>query len=206
MRSFLRNLLWRVHHYDVALSHRITRGAPAGRLLALLGAHLGDSLLWAALFAWLWRAAAGVAPVERAGRRRLLAAWLATVLAANGLTLAVKRFVRRARPGSGLLLYGAGPDVHSFPSGHATRMAAIGVWGLPVFGRRGWLVWPMAAAIGWSRVRLGIHYVGDIAAGAALGAGVGWVGRRLYVQARRREAAQRRGSHAAVGRGRESQG
>lgn len=205
MRSFLRNLLWRTHHYDIAFSHRIARGAAWGRSLALAGAHLGDSLLWAALFIWLWRAADSRAAAERGERRHLLAAWLATVLAANGLTLVVKRFVRRARPGSGVLLYGAGPDVHSFPSGHATRMAAIGVWGLLVFGRRGWLVWPVAAAIGWSRVRLGIHYVGDVVAGAALGAGVGWAGRRLYTRARRGEAAPRRGPRAAVERGREIQ-
>ena len=61
------------------------------------------------------------------------------------------------------------PDPFSFPSGHtaaATAVAARVAIAQPLFAP---LVVTLAALIGYSRVRLRVHYVSDVLAGAALG-------------------------------------
>ena len=66
------------------------------------------------------------------------------------------------------------PDNPSFPSGHASSaFAAAAV--LAVFAPRwlGALFLAVAALVGISRIELGVHYVSDVAAGAALGAVIG---------------------------------
>ena len=99
-----------------------------------------------------------------------------TVLLANVLSHAavqvLKRTVVRARPcdirGRPLAMVDL-PDPFSFPSGHtaaATAVAASVAIAEPVFAP---LVLPLAALIGYSRVRLRVHYVSDVLAGAALG-------------------------------------
>jgi undecaprenyl-diphosphatase len=66
-----------------------------------------------------------------------------------------------------------GTVASSFPSGHAATSAAGAVI-LSVLVGRG--IWPWLAAlallIGFSRVYVGVHYPGDVLAGAALGAAV----------------------------------
>ena len=73
----------------------------------------------------------------------------------------------------------------SFPSGHATSCFGIAVavaW-LCRGGDRAWVGW---AAVGWatlvsfSRVYLGVHYLSDVLAGAALGAVVGTLAWMLW--------------------------
>ncbi|MCC9076201.1 phosphatase PAP2 family protein [Litorilinea aerophila] len=185
MVELLRALRWHLHHWDVALSYRwalrrepATR--PAGYWFARLCAHMGDGWLWG-LVAWLlWRRwnTGGDSAADGVNRRWMLAAWVVNMLATAGLTLWIKHHIRRPRPGVARLMYGRGPDIHSFPSGHAARLGTISVWAsslLPGWGR---LAWPLAALIGWSRVRLGIHYVGDVFAGFLLGAGLAWLFRR----------------------------
>lgn len=99
-----------------------------------------------------------------------------TVLLANVLSHAavqvLKRTVVRARPcdvhGQPLALVNL-PDPFSFPSGHtaaATAVAASVAFAEPLLTP---LVVPLAGLIGYSRVRLRVHYLGDVLAGAALG-------------------------------------
>jgi len=61
----------------------------------------------------------------------------------------------------------------SFPSGHAATSAAGAVILSVLVGRR---IWPwllaLAVLIGFSRVYVGVHYPGDVLAGAAIGAAV----------------------------------
>ncbi len=98
-------------------------------------------------------------------------------LAAGLLTRAVKAVVKRPRP--------PGPadaeaeqlekwDPWSFPSGHASRAAAVVAVLLPFLppgGAAAAVLW--VGVIGLGRVGLGRHYLGDVAAGWALGALVG---------------------------------
>jgi membrane-associated phospholipid phosphatase len=82
----------------------------------------------------------------------------------------IKGRFRRPRPLQRAIAHA--PASYSFPSAH-TSMAMVGaatmteLVGVPV------LWWLVAAALGWSRVMLGMHYLGDVIAGAALGIALG---------------------------------
>lgn len=98
-------------------------------------------------------------------------AWtmIAAMLVENGMKYSFQR--SRPEPFFDVPL----PDSYSFPSGHAlfaTCLYAAIAWGISgmvrtVLARR--LVWALAvtliAAIGFSRVYLGVHYPSDVAAG-----------------------------------------
>jgi undecaprenyl-diphosphatase len=65
------------------------------------------------------------------------------------------------------------PATYSFPSGHATvGFACATVLALAV-PRLTWALVALAALIAFSRVYVGVHYPGDILAGAVLGVGLG---------------------------------
>lgn len=144
--------------------------APSGhalRWLVVVGAHLGDGPLWVAF--WLfgliyWRA---VAPL-RVG----FILWLASAVMAAVVTYSLKFVVRRSRPRQVKGFYLQHYDKHAFPSGHATRMGTVMVWGPILFPQWGILFWVISLWCGISRAALGIHYVGDIAAGLLVGIGV----------------------------------
>ncbi len=113
-------------------------------------------------------------------RQRRLVAFVAT----TGLGLAVlgpvtKAIVDRARPVVESPVVET-PSNASFPSGHA--MTALVTWGmlmlltLPAVRRsaRPWVVAGtvlLVVAVGFTRLALGVHYVSDVLAGWALGAG-----------------------------------
>ena len=129
------------------------------RRLAILAARSGDS--------WL------VLPVLlviglRVDRTALVL--VAGVIATGILVHGIKLAVRRSRPEADWGASYRRVDPHSFPSGHAARVGAIGTFAA--------LVWPPSVAItvaAWamavaaSRVALGVHYVSDVLVGLALG-------------------------------------
>jgi membrane-associated phospholipid phosphatase len=71
------------------------------------------------------------------------------------------------------------PGTLSFPSGHSSSAAAF-VTGValeaPVVGAA---LAPVALGVGYSRVHVGVHYPGDVAAGLAVGTGLALAGRRI---------------------------
>ncbi len=172
--SVLNRLFNWLNDLDVQITERISLTAVERRRhrvwvwLAHIGAHAGDSLLWAAITALLWRRANG----DRDKQRQLIG-WAVSFVVARSATLGIKHTFKRRRPAGGRFLYGRGADVHSFPSGHGSRSGIILTWATalhPTLGR--WapllILW-----IGWSRVATGVHYVGDVVVGFLLGMGLG---------------------------------
>jgi undecaprenyl-diphosphatase len=94
----------------------------------------------------------------------------------------LKRTIRRHRPTRGLTGFAAlveNPDAFSFPSGHTAVAFGVAASLLGVGDALEWVMFPLAAGIGVSRVYLGAHYPLDVAAGAAVGCGSGLVARGL---------------------------
>ena len=60
---------------------------------------------------------------------------------------------------------------HSFPSAHSANWFAVATVAFLFYRRSGWFMFPVAAAVAFSRVYNGVHYPGDVAIGAVLGAG-----------------------------------
>jgi undecaprenyl-diphosphatase len=113
--------------------------------------------------------------VDRPRRRRWARA-LASVVGTYLLNTAIKGVFRRARPAfDDLPALIATPTALSFPSAHASSsFAAARAYSamLPAAP-----LYATAAAMGLSRVYLGVHYPSDIAAGALLGTIAGSAGR-----------------------------
>lgn len=133
------------------------------RTAAILFAHSGDSPLWGVALALLWWRAP--APWNEAARLAFISVWVTAVV-----VLAIKFTVRRQRPAGE---WGQGYrwlDPHSFPSGHAARAFMLAVLALalcpPAWAA---LVLAWAVLVSLARVAMGVHYLLDIAAGAALG-------------------------------------
>ena len=148
--------------------------------------HFGEHAL-----GWLVLGALG-ALIDRRRRRDWLAA-AATVAAAHGTSIAVKRVVRRQRPTDPSVTVLAGtPSQLSFPSSHAasTTAAAILYGGLLRRRLTPALVPPMLI----SRLVLGVHYPTDVLMGSALGAVIG-------AGTRRRLRGRMRGAGSGAGEG-----
>jgi undecaprenyl-diphosphatase len=125
-----------------------------------------------------------------------------SVWTADLLALVIKSGVQRPRPSLSVPqadpLMGAGG--WSLPSGHAS-IAFAGAVSLTYLWRRGApLFFLLAAAIAFSRVYVGVHYPGDVLAGAALGTAVGlaWVA-ALRLPRRSAEAPRQSGAGPPAG-------
>ncbi|RXS78975.1 phosphatase PAP2 family protein [Streptomyces sp. TM32] len=161
----------RLSRLDRRTFHLIaTRDWPgAQRVLPRLTRSANHGLLWLGLAAGA--AAVGGRPVRRAALRGVASL---AVASATVNTLG-KRSVRRQRPVLDAVpvirQLHRQPITSSFPSGHAASAVAFATgvafenkwWGLALA--------PVAASVAFSRVYTGVHYPGDVLAGAALGAG-----------------------------------
>ncbi len=99
----------------------------------------------------------------------------ATVWTADLVTVGLKAVFDRERPYE--VVTTADPllrwDVSSsLPSGHAATSAAGALILAYLLGRGAWLLALLAAAIGFSRVYVGVHYPLDVLVGAAIGVAV----------------------------------
>jgi undecaprenyl-diphosphatase len=173
------------------------------RLFHILYASDGRALTWiAAAFSVLgsgWITLA-LLPLLAFRRHRASARALAFVLAFTAFAVAVlKLVVHRVRPCHALsgvqCLWGAAPTDFSFPSGHAAGSFAFAafVGGVGFFSAEESLgqrsraalcvaVFLVATCIALSRVYLGVHFPGDVAAGSVLGAAIGFVGARAHLR------------------------
>ena len=117
----------------------------------------------------------------------LLLAALA-VAVADGLTAIVKLAVGERRP-TDLHPLVAIPHSNSFPSGHTSTAFAAATVLARLEPRAGPAFFVLAAAIGHSRLYVGVHFPLDVACGAALGVATALL---LLAAARRRSVRLRR--------------
>jgi diacylglycerol kinase family enzyme/membrane-associated phospholipid phosphatase len=71
------------------------------------------------------------------------------------------------------------PTSPSFPSGHSASAAAFATGVALEVPRAGLVIAPVAAAVAYSRLHTGAHWLSDVVGGSALGVAVGFVGKIL---------------------------
>jgi diacylglycerol kinase family enzyme/membrane-associated phospholipid phosphatase len=159
---------------DASFARRPSVVDPVLRTLTGLADH---SVLWALVGGAL---AASGGPRRRGAVRGLLAVVGASSLA-NGV---LKPLLPRARPLAAdvpaLRRLLAPPVSSSFPSGHAASAAAFATGVALEAPVAGLVVAPLAVAVAYSRVHVGVHWPSDVVAGAALGAAVALSTRRWW--------------------------
>lgn len=139
----------------------------------LTGVFLLASAWWVKWPLFALVGACGDASCRRRLPRAAAAALGAVAVSALLVTLFKETFDRARPPFAGIEAVGIVPASASFPSGHAaTAFAAAVAVGL-VHPRLRRPLLALAVLVALSRVYLGVHYVLDVLAGAALGAGVG---------------------------------
>lgn len=133
---------------------------PIARGLSLVGEHAAGWLLLGVVAAFL-----------DSSRFWAWALCDVAIVVAHGLSIVLKRVVRRPRPqGEGVQVLGTAPSKLSFPSSHASSTTAAAI----VFTVMLPGLWPLAVlvvvAMLFSRLALGMHFPTDVLAGALLGA------------------------------------
>jgi membrane-associated phospholipid phosphatase len=139
--------------------------SPRIRHGALILSHVGEHAL-------SWTALGLLGAVLDPGQRRPWLRATATVVGAHGVSIVVKRVVRRHRPADPRIqVLVTTPSDWSFPSSHAASTTAAAVAYSRLLRRR----WPLFSipVMMASRVILGVHYPSDVLSGALFGAAMG---------------------------------
>lgn len=133
----------------------------------------------------LWMGVAAVGALASRRTRRGAFRGLASLGAASLVSNALLKPVfgrRRPDPERTVIARRIGelPWTSSFPSGHAASAAAFATGATLEVPWAGPLLVPLAAAVAYSRVHVGVHYRSDVWAGAAVGITVALIGRAMW--------------------------
>ena len=133
----------------------------------------------------LWMAIAAVGAISGKRSRRAAIRGLTTLGAASFVSNSVvKPLVGRRRPDrertSIARQIGRRPWTSSFPSGHSASAAAFAAGATRELPAAGVALVPLAAAVAYSRVHVGVHFRSDVWAGAAIGVTLAVIGRRWW--------------------------
>src|SRR4051812_47621855 len=166
------HLLARVVRLDGHLFARVAGGHTPwlDRGVPLLSRSANHGLLWIAVSAGM--AATG----GRRGRRAAVRGLASTGVTSLVVNQGVKRVVRRPRPSLRAVPAARRlrvlPLTTSFPSGHAASAAAFATGAAIELPPAGPPLAALAAAVGGSRVYVGVHYPLDVLVGAGIGAAI----------------------------------
>ena len=165
--------------WDARLLARVGRlpETPADVWLTRLSHAADHGTLWVAVGAAL---AARPGVPRRAAVRGIASLGVSSLL----VNVALKRLFRRVRPDPvGVPVARAlrrTPHTASFPSGHSASAAAF-VAGVALESTAaGAALAPLALAVGYSRVHVGVHYPGDVVAGMAVGGAIAAAGQHWW--------------------------
>jgi len=163
-------LLGMLHSYDLRLLRKIFRQGERLALIPLARAlsRSGDGYLHLLLPLLVW----AILPEAAATFAALLVLALALERA---LYFVLKNSLRRRRPQDavpGFRSLITASDQFSFPSGHTSAAFLLATCLLLVFGGPVAAMYLWAIGVGLSRVLLGVHFPGDILAGATMGSSV----------------------------------
>lgn len=168
-----------VNQVDRAISRRIGRRPPSpldDAMKALSGV-ANHSLLW-------FGVAAVLASRKGSGRKAAMRGVLAVAGASSTANAVLKPLLPRRRPAAAELpAYQTlvhPPSSSSFPSGHAASAAAFVTAVAMESPKLGLALAPLAGAVAYSRVHVGVHWTSDVAVGAAVGSGVALATRRWW--------------------------
>ena len=154
-------LLERLDARDRALFARwMIERATAERRAWIVLTHLGG--LWCSV-------ALALLPVVAPSLRHAVGARaFVGLVVSHGVVQVLKRSILRERPRAVSSVAFPTPDAFSFPSGHATAAMAVAYVYAAAYPAYALPLLTVAAAVGFSRVRLGVHYPGDVLVGQAL--------------------------------------
>src|SRR3954454_2048847 len=185
----LRGALMRL---DCAIFERVARAHTPrlDRALPLLSRSANHSAIWIAVAVGL--GASG----ERRGLRAAVRGLGSVAVTSLVVNQGVKRVVRRPRPSlrkvPGVRRVAVGPLTTSIPSGHAASAAAFTAGVAAELSPVAPALALLAAAVGASRVYVGVHYPLDVVVGAIAGTAIGTATRRVWpVLPQRAELTQR---------------
>ncbi|NEE03109.1 bifunctional phosphatase PAP2/diacylglycerol kinase family protein [Phytoactinopolyspora halotolerans] len=132
---------------------------------------------------WLGIAAAG-AFMSKPTRRAVFRGLGALAVSSAAVNVALKPLFQRERPvlerTAVVRQLTHQPWTASFPSGHAASAAAFATGVALERPRLAIVIGPLAAAVAYSRVHVGVHHPSDVLAGAALGAGIAVASQRWW--------------------------